>query len=93
VELIFDGASADRQYQVWHKATTYLCVLLEEPPNILQKLRIGDKVKIKYFDTDQSVPSEYLETEIRKVKKGNQGRLKGRYLLNLQIRETQHEIR
>ena len=90
VELLFDGGHADRQYKVWHKATTYMCVLLEETSDILDRVRVGDRMNIRYFDTDQTVASEYLETEVRHVKKGNQGRLKGQYLLNLEIRETQH---
>ena len=89
VQLLFDGVYADRQHKVWHKATTYMCVLLEEGSNILDRLRVGDTMNIKYFHTDQGVASEYLETQIRNIKKGNQGRLKGRYLLDLEIRETQ----
>jgi hypothetical protein len=89
VELIFDGNHTARQYKVWHKATTYMCVLLEEPSDILNRVRVGDRMNIRYFDTDQTVPSECLKTEVRNVKKGNQGRLKGQYLLDLQIQESQ----
>jgi predicted DNA-binding WGR domain protein len=90
VELLLDGAHAVRQYKVWHKGTTYMCVLLEETSDILNWVRVGDRMNIRYFDTDQTVVSEYLETEVRKVKKGNQGRLKGQYLLDLEIRESRH---
>jgi hypothetical protein len=90
VKLLFDGAQADRHYRVWHKATTYMCVLLEQAPSILGRLRVGDTMNVKYFDSDQAVSPEHLETEIRKVKKRNQGRLKGRYLLDLKIRGNQH---
>jgi len=90
VELLFDGACAVRQYKVWHKGTTYMCVLLEETSEILNRVRVGDRMNIRYFEADQTVASEYLETEVRNVKKGNQGRLKGQYLLDLEIRESQH---
>ena len=90
VELLLDGAHAVRQYKVWHKGTTYMCVLLEETSDVLNWVRVGDRMNIRYFDTDQTVASEYLETEVRKVKKGNQGRLKGQYLLDLEIRESRH---
>jgi hypothetical protein len=90
VELLFDGKHAARQYKVWHKATTYLCVLVEESSDILNRVRVGDRMNIRYFDTDQTVPSEYLETEVRNVKRGNRGRLKGQYLLDLDIQESRH---
>jgi hypothetical protein len=90
VELLFEGAHAVRQYKVWHKGTTYMCVLLEETSDILNRLRVGDRMNIRYFDTDQTVAPEYLQTEVRNVKKGYQGRLKGQYLLDLEIRESRH---
>lgn len=90
VELHVDAPHAPRQYKVWHKATTYMSVVLEETSNLVGRLRVGDRLNIKYFETDQTVPSEYLETEILNIKKRDQGRLKGQYLLDLQIREPQH---
>jgi hypothetical protein len=90
VELHVEAPDATRQYKVWHKATTYMSVVLEETSNLVDRLRVGDRLKIKYFETDQAVPSEYLETEILNIKKRDQGRLKGQYLLDLQIREPQH---
>jgi hypothetical protein len=66
------------------------CFIIKEDKDILDRLRVGDRLNMKYYDTDLGCPSEYLETEIRKIKKNDRGRLRGQYLVDLEIRRVQN---
>jgi hypothetical protein len=44
---------------------------------------------MEYYQTDIAYPSEYLKTVIRHITKKRQARLKGHYLVGLDILESQ----
>ncbi|MGD8229594.1 MAG: hypothetical protein PVI20_17590 [Desulfobacteraceae bacterium] len=90
IKLPLAGVEVPRQFKVWHKASTYMCFVVNEGSDVLERLRVGDTLNLRYYDTDLVFPSEYLETEIRNIKKNDQGRLKGRYLVDLEILEAKH---
>jgi hypothetical protein len=71
--------------KVWHKSTTYLCLLVEEDPSALIEFREGETLILKYHRLDSSLPSERLRTTVRKIKREKEGKLKGHYLIDLEI--------
>jgi len=46
---------------------------------------------MKYYPTDLFYPIEYLDTVIRNIIKQDQGRLKGHYLVGLEILDSQDQ--
>jgi hypothetical protein len=77
--------------KVWHKSTDYLCLLVNEnSENVLPRLNVGDTLRMNYYAVDLVRPSERLETEVLKVKKNDRGRLRGQYLVDLQILKSYH---
>jgi len=64
--------------------------LVKEDSDILARLKAGDTLNVRYYSTDLIYHSEYLETLIRHITKIDQGRLKGRYLVGLEISKSQH---
>ena len=73
------------QLKVWHKSTTYLSLLVEEDPSTLIESMEGETLVLKYQACDSSLPSERLRTTVRKIKRIEGGKLKGHYLVDLEI--------
>ena len=78
------------RFKVWHKSPTYLCLLAGQDPTTLLEFREGKTLTIVYYDSDSSFPSEHLKTAVRKIKRNETGKLKGQYLVDLEILKSYH---
>ena len=78
------------RFKVWHKSPTYLCFLAGQDPSTLLEFREGKTLTIVYYDSDSSFPSEHLKTAVRKIKRNERGKLKGQYLVDLEILKSYH---
>ena len=85
LEFSVDGLNVTYQFKVWNKATKSMGFLVEEDSEILPLLNVGDSLYVKYYSTELADCSEYLGTMIRHVTKIDQGRLRGHYLVGLEI--------
>ena len=86
-----DGSGALCELKVWHKSPEYLCLVVREnSAAVLPRLKVGETLRMNYYTMDLARPSEQLETEVMKVKKNQQGRLRGQYLVDLQILKSYH---
>ena len=91
VEFSIDAIGVPHQFKIWNIESTFMFVLVSENSRILPCLRVGDKLKVKYYSTDSRVSLENLDTEIRSIIKQAQGRLKNHYLVGFEIIETQDQ--
>jgi hypothetical protein len=78
------------RFKVWHKSPTYLCLLAGHDPSALLELREGEMLTLAYHDAGSTLPSEHLKTTIRKIKRNDGGKLKGQYLVDLEILKSYH---
>ena len=78
------------RFKVWHKSPTYLCLLAGQDPSVLFDFREGTTLDLEYFDGNSNVPSERLSTAVRKIKRNAGARLKGQYLVDLEILKSYH---
>ncbi|MBA7714740.1 hypothetical protein ES703_123772 [subsurface metagenome] len=62
---------------------------MKEDSDLLNHVKVGDILNLKYYPADSSQPGELLETEIKHITKDEQGRFKGVYLVGLSILENQ----
>jgi len=85
LQISIGGLEVPYQFKVWNKAAKSMCFLVRENSDILPRLKVGDTLNMKYYSTDLVYHSEYLQTLIRHVTKIDQGRLKGHYLVGLEI--------
>lgn len=85
--VLFSLRGDDHTYRskVWDKATSSMHLLIEEPSDLIPRLKVGDTVNMRYYSTDPRNPSEYLEASVQHITKRDQGRLKGHYLIGLDI--------
>ena len=89
VEFSLSGCSFAYQFKIWNISTKGICVLVKEGSDLLNHVKVGDVVNLRYCPTDSSRPSELLKTEIKHITRDEQGRFKGVYLVGLSILENQ----
>ena len=85
VEFSISESTFAYQFKIWDISPKGICVLVMEDSGLLNRLKVGDILNLKYYTTDSSRPIEYLETEIRDIAKDENGRFKGLYLVGLSI--------
>ena len=89
VEFSIRDAAYVYQFKIWDISPKGMCVLVKEDSDLLNHLRVGDILDLKYYTTDSSKPTEYLKTEIKHITKDDTGRFKELYLVGLSILENQ----
>jgi hypothetical protein len=90
VQFPVEGSGLKREIKVWHKSPSYMCLLVKEDSDILPLLKTGVALRMNYYGNDLFSPSERLETEIRRVKKSEEGSLRGFYFIEVGILKTYH---
>lgn len=92
IEFSMGGRNLTYRFKIWNKATRSLCFFVREGADILPRLKVGSRLWMKYYHTDLSAPSDYLETVIRHVTKKERGPFRGCFLVGVEIlnsRETE----
>lgn len=89
VEFSIRNCPFTYQFKIWDISLKGVCVLVKEGSDLLNHIKVGDILELKYYTTDSSKPIEYLSTEIRHVTKDDTGRFKGLYLVGLSILEKE----
>ena len=89
VEFSLSGCSFVYQFRIWNISLKGICVLVKEDSDLLNHVKVGDILNLKYYTTDSSKPIEFLKTEIKHITKDEQGRFKGVYSVGLSILENQ----
>jgi hypothetical protein len=87
VEFSVDGLDFAYQFKIWNIASSSICLLIKESSEILPRLNVGDTLNMRYYSDDSTLPHGELATQIRHITKNNEGRLKGHYLVGLEILE------
>lgn len=91
VSLPADGSVDTVHLKVWHKSPEYMCLVVgEDLSTVLPFLRVGERLRMNYYALDLERPSERLETKVVHVKKNRKGRMRGQYLVDLQILRSYH---
>jgi hypothetical protein len=89
VKFSIDGSNVPYQLKIWNKATKSVYFLVKDNTDLFHRLNVGDILNMEYYETDITYPSEHLETVIRHITLKRQVRLKGHYLVSLEILESQ----
>jgi hypothetical protein len=90
-EFVVDGLEASYQFKIWEKAPKAVSVLVKGNSDLLQLLKVGDTLNVKYYSITSAYPSEWQKTAVGHITWNDQGRLKGHYLVGLEIIENARE--
>lgn len=90
VEITFisnDNTSQCYQFKLRNVSSSGMCVLVSEKSEVMNYLKTGDTLNIKYCPIDSTHPQENIKTEIKHItyipKKGGTGN--GHYYVGLSI--------
>lgn len=75
------------QFKIWDLSSKGICLLVKEDSPVLNHVKVGDLVDMRYYEADSSQPGEYLKTKIVHMTKDEEGRFKGHYLIGISILE------
>jgi hypothetical protein len=90
VQFPLEGSGLKKELKVWHKFSSYMCLLVKEDSDILPLLRTGGTLRMDYYGNDLFAPSEHLETKIRRIKKSEESGLRGYYFIEVGILKRRH---
>ncbi len=85
VEFSISNTAYVYQFKIWDISTKGVCILVREDSDLLNHLKVGDILDLKYYPTDSSHPIKHLKTQIKHISKDEQGRFKELYLVGLAI--------
>lgn len=75
------------QFKIWQIEPIFMSILVREDSKFLSFVEINSKFNMKYYSEDYFYPYQELVTEIRDISLQESGRLKGHYLVSLEIIE------
>ena len=91
VEFSLPDCAFVYQFKIWDMSSKGMCVLVKEDSDLLDHVKVGDVLKLKYYTTKASKPIEFLKTEIKHITKDERGRFKGVCLVGLSVLERQDD--
>jgi len=81
------------QYKIWQKEAVFMLILVKEDSDFLSYIEEDSKFNMKYYSKDLFYPYQELVTLIRNISYQERGKLKGHYLVSLEILEEAEEAK
>ena len=75
------------QFKIWQIESMFMSILVKENSRFFSFVEINSKFNMKYYSEDFLYPYQELVTEVRDISLQESGRLKGHYLVSLEIIE------
>ena len=93
VEFSVDGVHAPgRRSRIWHIHPHSSIILIRKDSNIAPHLRVGAKLKTKYYFPGSAYHDDARETTIQETPAEEQGRFKGHFLIDLEPSQDSQEL-
>ena len=88
VEVTFDGIECSHQFRIWNGEPCAMFVLVKHSSEILDRFKVGEVVKMKYYTSDSDCRTKMMDTKIQQIIKEEQGRFRGHYVVGLTLAES-----
>ena len=85
VEISMDELDLPYQFKIWENEAEKISLLIKADSWVLPRLKIGDTFNIKCYSSQSVYPYENVKTTIRNITKNEEGRLRGHYLVRLEV--------
>ncbi len=89
VEINLGSSLPIYQFKLRDISTNGACILIKDDSPILNHLKVGQILDMKYYSTDRSQPTKYLKSEIKHITKAGPGRFDRHYLVGVLVSENQ----
>ena len=80
------------QFKIWDIESGALSILIKESSDLLNWLKTGDRLKMRYYSHDPGNPYQDLYSELTYLHRQDFGRLRGHYLGGIEIMEDQRDV-
>ena len=87
VEFSISEEVSNYLFEIKNMSSFGLCIIVKEGSAILNHLRVGDIMDIKYYQQEKPERPELIKTEIKHITKDDFGRYKGHYFVGLSVVE------
>jgi hypothetical protein len=91
VEIPFFGLQVIYQFKIWDTKLRSMSILVKEDSSLLDWIKAGDTLKMRYYSYDPIYPYQNLNSEVIDISRQGHGRLMGHYLVGLKIMERQNQ--
>ena len=93
VEFSVNDSAFAHQFKLWDMALKGTCLLVKENSDLINHLKTGDILDMKYYTADSAAPTEFKKTKISHISKDEKGRFKGHYLIGISVFENQRSFK
>lgn len=87
VELSLTALPIAYQFKILRTDSDPMCFLVKDNSDILNQLKVGDTLDMKYHSSNSAIPSKSLQTHISDITRKEQGRFKGHCLVGIEIHQ------
>ncbi len=87
VEFSISKGEPNYLFEIRDMSSSGLCIIVKEGSAILNHLKVGDIMDMKYYQPKKAERPELIKTEIKHITKDDLGRYKGNYLVGLSVVE------
>jgi hypothetical protein len=85
VEFSVNGPQLLYQSKLWSRSSDSVFALVKEDSDIINWIRVGDVLDMKYYSEDELCPVKNFNTRIQYISRDDNGRFKGHYRVGLAI--------
>ena len=87
VELSLRALPMAYQFRILRMDSAPMCFLVKDNSDILNQIKVGDTLDMKYYSSNSAISTKYLETEISDITRKEQGPFKGHCLVGIEIHQ------
>ena len=85
VEFSLPGHTLPYRFKIWYMGRESMCLLVKAQSKIIESIKVGDVLNMKYYSADALNGTRDIETEIQQIIKEDNGRFKGHFLIGLAL--------
>ena len=89
-ELSAGNFDLARHFKIWNISSKGMCLVVKSDSALLEHLKVGRVMDMKYYKSDARKPAKSLKTEIKHVTEDNEGQFNGHHLIGLAISKSQN---
>lgn len=90
VELVIGDLKFTYKFKIWDISSKGISLLVREDSDLLNYLKVGDILHLKYHTTGSSKPIDYLKIAVKHITKDVTGRFRGYRVVGVSILEEKH---
>lgn len=88
VEVSIDGIEYPHQFRIWNTEPSSIFVVVKQSSRILDRLKVGDTMKMTYHTKDAFCPTRTMPTRIRHITREDEGPFRGHCLVGLAVADS-----